>query len=248
MAKYGSAHVGVVLVDGYDLLPSKIESMVGPKVTSVFEQTDGLGDEWEEHLPVGVRRAELSQSGWWDDDTGAIQEAFVGQQGVERVVCIGLNGGARGDLFTGIRGAFGGEFERLAVRNGLVKANVTYQINGQVDDDVVIAIAHSAQAADFNSPGVAESAAATTGGLLAYLHIGALDLGGHTGLKITVQHSTALNGSYADKLVVHTVTTGRIGIYAAGGGSVNRFLRVAGDFEGSGNSPSVDIFAGVKRL
>ena len=162
MAKYGSAHVGVVLVDGYDLLPSKIESLVGPKVTSILEQTDGLGDEWEEHLAVGVRRAELSQSGWWDEDTGAINEAFVAQQDVERVVCIGLNGGARGNLFTGIRGAFGGEYERLAVRNALVKANVTYQINGEVDDDVVIAIAHSEQSDDFNSPAVAESAAATT--------------------------------------------------------------------------------------
>ena len=248
MAKYGSAHVGVVLVDGYDLLPSKIESMVGPKVTSIFEQTDGLGDEWEEHLAVGVRRAELSQSGWWDEDTGAINEAFVGQQDVERVVCIGLNGGARGKLFTGIRGAFGGEYERLAARNALVKANVTYQINGEVDDDVVIAIAHSEQAADFVSPAVAEATAATNNGLLAYLHIGALDLGGHTGLKIVVQHAPTANGTWADKLVVSTVTAGRIGRYVSGTLAVNKFLRIKGDFEGSGNNPSADIFVGVKRL
>ena len=247
MAKYGSSKVGFVLVDGYNMLASKIDSLVGPKVSSILEQTDGLGDDWEEHTAVGVRRAELSQSGWWDGADGDINEAFAGQEDVSRIVCIGLHGNSLGLKCTCARGAFGGDFERLAVRDELVKANVAYKITGAVDEDVLVALHNYTRSADFTEAHLPDGGQ-TTDGMLAYLQVGAVTLGGHSGLSVVVEHATSAAGTYADLVTFDAVTVGRKAQFKSVAGTVRRFVRVQGDFTGNGANPSADIFVGVKRL
>lgn len=248
MAKHGSVDVGAFLVDGYDMLASKIESLIGPKVTSVLEQTDGLGDGWEEHTAVGLRKAELAQSGWYDDSAGGgIPAAFAGKEDVVRVVCVALNGNVVNRPVVIMRGAYAGEWDRIAQRGALIKANATYMVTGEVYEDTVIALPWGAQVADWIGT-VIQDPASSLNGMIAFLQVGALDLGGHTGVAITVQSSAALGGPYADLIDFDTVTAARQAQFKQVNGAVPRYIRITGDFEGAQvTPPSIEVFVGVKR-
>ena len=212
-----------------------------------MERTDGLGDGWEEHLAVGVRRAELSQSGWWDSADGLINDALAAKEDEQRVMCIGLDGNSVGDEFIGIRGAYAGEFERVATRNELVKANATYMITGHVDHDALILSPYQRRTADW-LPSPVSNVATTTAGMVVFLQIGHLSLGGYTGLQISIEHGVTTS-NYATKTTYPTYTTGYQGVLRVATGTIRPHVRVRGNFTGGpGANPSADVFVGFKRL
>src|ERR1051325_2771111 len=102
--KYGSSSFSVFLADGYNLLAAKVKN-VSHKVTSILQQSDGLGDRWREHSPTGVREATLTQQGaFFDDATAIIHDAWKADQQTSRIVCFAWAGNVIGQLFKGLQG------------------------------------------------------------------------------------------------------------------------------------------------
>jgi len=72
MAKYGSGTVTIYLEGAPGgtsyAIQDYILEMGGAKITSITEPTTAFGDSWEEHLPVGMSKAEpISLTGFFDD-------------------------------------------------------------------------------------------------------------------------------------------------------------------------------------
>lgn len=157
--KYGSASV-VFLVDGYNLLASKVQTL-RHKISADQEPSHGLGDSWEESTPTGMRKIELAQDGaFFDDDSNRIHvqlSAVPGSdtpQSVAKVSCVGFSGNVAGRLFYGIVGAFVATYEALATVGKLHKANASYATSGAVENGVVL----HALGAETTDPGNTEGA------------------------------------------------------------------------------------------
>src|SRR5688572_17916552 len=121
MAKFGSSSVAFLLVDGFNLLGVATE--LREETEAILEPTPSLGDSWEEHTPTGDRRAALSQQGFYDDASDSVNEALSGSQMTSRIVCYGFEGNTVGKKFSGMTGAFGAKYTRVASRQELHKAN-----------------------------------------------------------------------------------------------------------------------------
>ena len=152
--KYGSAS-GWLLVDGFNLTAAKLQGL-RCKVESVTERTDGLGDAYPAHTPVGLSKVELAQDGaFWDTSTGQIHDALEDHLGTSpqrtaRIACCGFAGHTIGESFVGLQGAFTHEYEVLGQRENLTKANAAYRITGQVDHGVILQ-GLAAKTADWNT-------------------------------------------------------------------------------------------------
>lgn len=140
--KFGPASV-FLLVDGYNMMANKVKSL-RHKVQSILEQSDGLGDSWEEHTPVGQLRAEVAQEGaYYDTDTLRSHAALSGSvpstpQASVRIVSLGFAGQTAGESFMGFEGDFTMNYEVLATRGELQKVNTTHQVSGQADYGQII--------------------------------------------------------------------------------------------------------------
>lgn len=246
MAKYGSGSVGWFLVDGYDL--KGVQTDFSCDVEGLFEETTALGDTWQAHTPTGIRRADMAQNGWFDDDSASVNAALNSLQTTSRIVGFSLAGNTIGQKATGIQGAYGSKWTRKLERGGLVKASATYTVSGQVDEGVILQ-SLATQTADWNTESTSvDNAASSSGGWVAYLWVKSLTLGGHTGLAIKIRDS-ADNASWADLSsgAFTTVTTAptaqRI---SAASGTVRRYTAISADFTGAG-SPSAEVVVVLVR-
>lgn len=151
MSKYASASVSV-LVDGYDLTAALTES-ISRSFESVTQQTNPLGTATEEHSPVGVNKGTLALGGgFFDEAVDALHAGIDGAGlGVSRVVCVCDQGQTKGQHFTGLEGAYGQKYEVLAQVGGITKANVAYQVSGQIDFNGVIIQESAAQTGDWDT-------------------------------------------------------------------------------------------------
>ena len=62
MAKFGTGSAQLFLVDGFDMLASKVHELTGPSTEAMLEDSHGLGDSAYECLPPGVLKGELHLS------------------------------------------------------------------------------------------------------------------------------------------------------------------------------------------
>lgn len=100
MTKYAGSNVGFLLVGGYDLVGYATE--VSPlERESLTEESHTLGDSWTENTPVGLKKGQFYQTGFYDDASAASNEAFVGFESTSRVVCIAHEGNTIGKKFVG---------------------------------------------------------------------------------------------------------------------------------------------------
>lgn len=144
--KYGSGSIWF-LVDGYNLILNKLQGLTF-KQSSALEPSHGLGDTWEESLPSGLSKAELTQEGaFWDTTTNYIHTvltvaakgpASLTPQSAVRVLCLGFMSTAIGSLFKGIQGAFTGAYEVLSTNGKLTRGNVEYAVSGKIEEAVVL--------------------------------------------------------------------------------------------------------------
>lgn len=132
--KFGSASV-FLLVAGYNLLAMKVKTF-SHKDESITEPTGGLGDAYEEHTPVGVKRTTITQSGgFFDTSTNGGHAALSGglpttPQATPRVVCFGFAGSDVGAPFVGCRGEYQHTYEVMGAIGELTKANAEYRVAG----------------------------------------------------------------------------------------------------------------------
>lgn len=142
MPKY-TGQGSILLIDGYNLLAAKIKTL-SFKITSLTEQSDGLGDANESFSPVGKVQAMLTQSGgFFDTTTNSIHDAIATKLGttpaaVARVGVFGCMGQVVGAVFWGIAGLFSVDYEPLIEDSKLTKANAGYLISGLVERGMIV--------------------------------------------------------------------------------------------------------------
>lgn len=238
MGNYSSKDVGFVLVGGYDLRADSGELRI--KTEQLTDRQTSLGDSWEEHALLGLSKAEVVQSGYFNDAVDGGNAALVGL-GASRVMSIGIEGNTVGRKFLGFQGAMQVDYERLASLSALHRANAMFRGSGQVDRGVILH-ALGARTADGNSEGAdsVDNGALSAGGGVAYLHVVAYT--GFTSVVVKVRHSSD-DVTYADLVTFASVTA--IGAERATVGvTVNRHLAVDWNVTGSG---SITFMVGFRR-
>jgi len=245
VTKRNSADVGFLLVDGYDLLG--VSTSLSDNVSAMVEESHALGDSWVKNTYVGLKSAELSQEGFYDDASDSSNEALSGSEGSSRLLCYGLEGNTIGKKFIGYSGAMQTNYNRVISRGELHKANASYQGNGAVEDGLILH-AHSTETADGETESSSvDGAAQSTAGGAAYLQVSALDLDDYDNITVKVLES-------ADNTTFTTLTTFTVVTAAPASerkvltGTVKRYLAVEWEFTGGvGTDQSAKFFVGFDR-
>src|SRR5437667_3080109 len=150
MTKYGSSSSAVLLVDGYNLIGSKVKGFTH-KVEALTEPGMGLGDSWEALVPTGMQRATITQAeAFFDDTTARIHDAFKAPSTTARLVAFAYGGNTIGAPFLGLEGSYAQDYGILATVGGLTKANVTYRVSGRLDRGRIISN-HVSKVASWNT-------------------------------------------------------------------------------------------------
>jgi len=212
MVARGAADVAFLLVDGYDILGTVTE--LNDKQFALTEETHALGDAWVENSFVGIRRAEITQQGFYDDAVGSVHAALsTGPGNSSRVLCYGPEGTATGANVKGMT-AVQVDYAVEPGRAVLHKANAMYHSNGRFDQGKLL-YTHKASAGTSaengnsvqrqDASGGAITACSTNGGA-AYMQLSAFTSGVlATGVRARIQHSSD-NITFAD-LVTFTIAT-----------------------------------------
>jgi hypothetical protein len=240
VANYGPDDVGFILVGGYNLLGDTVE--ITDKIAALTDESHALGDSWHEHAYLGLKRAELTQKGYFNDASDGLNAALVGGMGTSHVLSYGVEGNTVGKKFIGYTGALQIDYDRIASLKALHRANAKYHGNGQVDTNGVILHALGARTTDGNSEGAdsVDNGSSSAGGGVAYLHVVAYS--GFTNVVFKVRHSSD-DSTYADLITFSTVTA--IGAERSTTAvTVNRHLAVDWNVTGTG---SVTFMVGFKR-
>jgi hypothetical protein len=250
VTRYGSPDVGFILQGGRSLLADLTEHNIDRE--AILEDTTVLGIEDETHAGVGIKKAEISQSGLFDDGTDRIHDALVGLS--EEIACVGEAGNALpasgvARPCVGIKGQIQVNYARIASRGELHKAEASYKANGIVEECVLLH-PHIAETTD---PGDTESnshdnAASSADGGAAYLQVSALILGGYTNLQVTIRDSAdditfADHGSGAFAAVTTAPSAQRIALT----GTIRRYTAIDWDWVGAGSGQTATFMVGLNR-
>lgn len=247
MANYGPDQVQLLLIGGYNLLVGNITQFTD-REDAILEQSNGLGDAWEEHSFVGVRQAEFDLEGFYDDATGSIHEALgspPGSASGPRVLCFGVEGTATGRAFVGYSGALEPTYERLAVRDELTKIKASLKGTGQVDQGKIVRMLASATASGASTGTPLDNAVSTTGGGVGYLQVTDFSSWGAGGaVTVSLVHS-ADDITYANLVTFASTTSEHRADRQAITGSINRY--VAANWTASGATGNIKFFVGLSR-
>jgi len=245
VAKYGSDQVGFFLVDGYDILGTVTE--FNDEREALIEEVTALGDSWQAQAFTGVRRAELSQQGYFDDAANSAHAALEGNEGTARILTYGVEGNEAGKRFTGYEGAMQVNYERVVTRGELHKANARYLGSGAVDVGRILR-AQAVVTASGNTTGDSyDSSASSTNGGVGYLQLPVLDVTGASALSVRILDS-ADDLTFAELVAFTNTSAAPDAERKAVTGSVDRYLAV--DWNGTSASAfpaSAEFMVGFAR-
>jgi len=106
---------------------------------NLFEETHGLGDSWEEQLPVGIGRILLEATGGiYNDATDRIVDALQEKGETKQLVAYGFSGPTEDKDVVLLDGTYAATWKRMASRTGLTKAHATHMINSQYRRGLII--------------------------------------------------------------------------------------------------------------
>ena len=131
MTVRGAADVAFFQVGGFELLGSVTNFT--DKSEAVLVESHALGDAWKEQTFAGVRAAEITQDGFYDDAVDGAHAALSTGPGVGRVLVYGLEGTATGAGVVCWSNAMEVNYQRIAARDDLVRAKAVYRSNGPVE-------------------------------------------------------------------------------------------------------------------
>lgn len=239
MATYGPDDVGFILLGGANLLGDSVD--IKDSISALTENSHALGDTWVKNSAIGLKRAELSQNGYFNDTTAAIHATLNEQQGISRVLSYGLEGNTVGKKFNGYTGAMQVDYERIASLDKLHRVAVTYHGNGQVDEGVILhALGAKTTDGDSTGAGSVDNGGSSADGGVGYLHV--VSYSGFSSVVIKIRDS-ADDSTYADLITFASVTdVGAERLTVAG--TVDQHLAVSWDVTGSG---SITFMVGFKR-
>ncbi len=245
MAKYGSDDVAFLLIDGYSVLGSVTE--LKDNVEAITEEDHALGDAWASQAFVGIKQATLEQGGFYDYETNGVHLALVGQNGVSRVVCYGVEDNLLGATVVGWRGAMQANYQRIASRGALHRANATYKVNGIVEEGVILQPLGAVTDDGDSEATPHDNTAETTDGASLYLQVSALDLDGLDSAVVAVYDSA--NGVDWTLLDTFTAITAIGAERRTKTGTIRRYLAVSWVFTGlTTESPSMTFMVAAVRL
>jgi hypothetical protein len=245
MAKRGSNEVGLLLVDGYDLLG--VTTTLTDNIEAVLEEVTVFGEDWAKQAYTGLKSAEISQEGFYDDASHSSNAALAGQSGVNRILCYGIEGNTIGQKFIAYSGALQTNYSRIASRGEIHRANANYQGSGSVEEGKILANHAIREAANDTTGTPVSRAAQTTGGGAAYLQVSALDLDGATNTIIKVLHSTDLL-AWDDLVTFDAVTAAPAVQRKVVTGTVRKHLAVSWAYTGGMDpEPVIKFMVGFKR-
>jgi hypothetical protein len=237
MANYGPASA-FLLVGGRNITPDTYT--LDETVEQVTEQTNSLGDSWEEHLPVGIGKVTLEAAGGlYETTTDRIMTALQEQGDSRQLVAYGFEGATTGMNSVQIDGTYAATWKRIAERNGLTKAHAVHVISGEyMTAKIVHGLTSEASSSGDSTTASVNHGAATTDGATLDLHLNALTLGGALGIVITAIDS-ADNVTFGS-LVAFTSSTGApFAERKTVTGTVEQYVAISWDFtESTSGGPS----------
>ena len=184
--KYGPSDVRV-LVHGHDI-SGNTQVLETEKEAVLEEDTHGFGDAWVEREYVGVRNCIASQEGHYDDEDGQTEDAFVGHEGVDRVVTFLIEGNTQGKKCQcGI--AISSSVVRRSGRGQLSKLSAEWAGDGVLSDAVIVQSLAAESGAGATSDGSQDDGGSSSDGGTGYLQVTDLALGGYTSVTAKLQDS-----------------------------------------------------------
>ena len=226
MAKYGSSSVAFFCVDGFNLIG--VTTDLSESTEAITEETNSLGDSWPEHTPTGLRRADLTASGFYDDASDSSNAALSGSETSSRVVSYGFEGNLFQAAFLGHEGAFGGTYSRSVTRGELHKASATWTVTGQKDEGIILHVLDTESST--SATGSVDNSASSASGSVGYIHV--------TGKSGT-------SPTFADIIAFSQKTT-ESAERKTSSGTVNRYVRCDWAIGGS-STPTFTFFVGFAR-
>ena len=240
MTKRGSADVAFFTINGQSVLGTLTEFTEDR--SAVLERSDTLADAWEEHTYAGVRMAELTQEGFYDDAAGSVHDALSSGPGISKVLTYGLSGNASGRNFTGWAGAIEVNYERIFSRDDFTKARATYKNNGPVDNGNIILTERTVTASNTNIGTPWDSGVSTTGGVFYWQQTMAT---GVPELSARLRHSSDALSWASDCFTASS--SGTRGQRVVTTAVIERYVAVQWDTAGPSTNPSYTIHAGFAR-
>ncbi len=239
MARHGPADV-FLTVDGYDLTAASPQQL-SETVTVPTVRTDGLGDGWQKHTPIGVRQVELSIEGAFFDTGANNSHAALGGsvpssvQAVPRLLVYGPSRGV-GDACVGLSGLYQQSYQVMMSQGDLHRANATYLVTGQRDECVLLQPLE-AKTADWNTESqTLDNGASSANGAVGYLVVNAA--AGITGLSVKIRDS-ADNTVFADLITFTNNVSAPFAERLGATGTVDRYIAVSGALTGTGSITSL---------
>jgi len=242
--KRGADEVGLLLIDGYDVLG--VTTQIEDNLEALLQETMPFGASWAEQAFTGLKKASLSQEGFYDDASNSSNTALSGQQGINRLLCYGIQGNVIGQHFIGYSGAMQVNYSRIAARGEIHRANASYEGSGEVEEGLILHH-HVARTADGDTEDTpVDNGAASADGGSAYLQVSALTLDGYDNIVIKIRQSA--DGEVWEDLTSFTaITVAPAKERKVLTGAVKQYLAVSWAFTGTGSDPSVKFFVGFKR-
>lgn len=191
MAYYGSADVGFVILDGYDLVSNLTD--FSDNAEAVIEETTVLGNSWAAQTPVGLNKYELSANGFYDDGDNLSVEALVGLTGSTRVMTYAPATNALGKKFIG---ATINEVKvaRTPARGALHKITASFASNGVQEDGNIVTPYGAKLGSTGNSQATSyDGSASSTRGGAGYFQQSSVTLDTSTNFVVSLRHSSDNN-------------------------------------------------------
>ncbi|HXG71685.1 MAG TPA: hypothetical protein VNJ04_13845 [Gemmatimonadaceae bacterium] len=248
MANYGPTSVPFFLVGGRDLLASIVFDFEDG-IEADTEESHGLGGTgWKEHKATGIRKAMLSQRGFFDDAVDGVNAALNGAQMTAQVITYGVSGGAIGAKLIGLSGAFASTYVRALSRTGIHKANATYTVTGVKEEGRLLHGKTAEAGATWNTDATPadDGVSSSNAGGSAYLQVPALTLGGYTSATVKIRHSSD-NVTFVDLGTFAVVTAKPTAQRITVPGTVFRYLSSSGAWNGAGAGQSITPVVGFAR-
>ncbi len=248
MTVRGSADVASLIIDGIDILGTVTE--ITDKVSALTEETHTLGDAWVENKFVGVRRFEITQSGFYDDAALSAHAALsTGPGNSSRVLTYQPAGTATGAPFKGMS-AVQVDYSVEMSRGALHKAVASY-LGGAAarsDEGKVLWTLKALGADSSTAGGSIDNTVSSSFGGAGYFQLTAFTSGAlATAVLARVQHSSD-NVTFADLISFTAATAAPVGQRIALGSTVvvERYTRMATSYTG-GSSAQATMFVGFAR-
>lgn len=244
MARYGSADVGFLLVGGMSVLGDVTE--LEDNREALLEEITALGDAWEAHEYIGVKRYMISQQGFYNDAANR-SNALLVSPGTSRVLSFAPEGDTLGKKMVGSP-MIQADYRRLISRGALHKANARYESEGNHDEGIILHThkAETAASGDTEGADSQDNLVSSADGGAGYLQVSALTLGGYTSVTIKIRHS-ADDMTYADLITFAAVTVAPTAERLTVTGTVNRHLAHSWLFNGAGAGQTITYMVGFAR-